>query len=252
MINRKGQVAIFIVIAVLIFVALTVFFLARDTDVRLPTGTEFSPDRYMSSCVRQAVRDTSEIMFAQGGTVNPTSYIVSNTTRVTYLCRNINFYAPCVNQYPLFISHLKGELENNIEDDVSACLDALKTELERRNYDVELGSHSIEVTLKPELVEVSIPIELSVTKNGVSQTISELDTTLRSPLYDIGLVAQEIVSQEAQYCYFEYVGYMLLYPSFDIRLTTRSDGTKLYHVSHLPTEQTMQFAIRGCAFPAGI
>lgn len=250
--NRKGQVTIFIIIAVLLFMSLTVFFLARDTDVSLPTGTEFSPDRYMGSCIRQAVRDTTDVMFAQGGVVNPPSYITSNGTRITYLCTNINYYSSCVNQYPLFISHLQKEIKENIADDVDACLGALQTELERRNYEVDLGSHSIEVTLKPELVEVSLPLELSLTKNGVTQSITSLDTTVRAPMYDLGLITQEIVSQEAQYCYFEYVGFMLLYPSYDIRLTTRSDATKIYSVTHLPTDKTMQFAIRGCAFPAGI
>ena len=84
------------------------------------------------------------------------------------------------------------------------------------------------------------------------QTISEIATNVRSPLQDIGLVVNEIVSQEAQYCYFEYVGYMILYPDWDIRVTTRSDATKIYTVTHIPTDITMQFAVRGCAFPAGI
>lgn len=250
--NKNGQVTVFIIIAVLLFVALTIFFLARDTDVSLPTGSEFSPDRYMGSCVRQAVRETTDVMFAQGGLVNPTSYTTLNGTRVTYLCKNINYYASCVNQYPLFISHLQREIKENIADDVGTCLTELKSELERRNYEVELGSHAVDVALKPELVEVSIPIELSITKNGVTQSITNLDTTVRAPVYDLGLTTQEIVSQEAQYCYFEYVGFMLLYPSYDIRLTTLSDATKIYSVTHLPTEKTMQFAIRGCAFPAGI
>lgn len=250
--DKKGQVAIFIIVAVLLFVALTVFFLARDSNIILPTGTEFSPDRYMSSCVRQAVRETTDTLLSQGGVVNPTDYITVNNTRVAYVCKNINYYAPCVTQYPLFISHLRKELQGTISDEVSSCLVALKTELERRNYAVELGSHSINVELKPELVEVSIPIELTLTKNEVRQQITQLGTTVRMPLYDVGLVVQEIAAQEAQYCYFEYVGYMFLYPSYDIRLTTQSDATKIYSVTHLPTDKTMRFAIRGCAFPAGI
>ncbi len=250
--NNKGQIAIFIIVGVLIFVSLTVFFLVRDTEVTLPTGTEFGPERFMGSCVRQSLRETTDLMLTQGGFVNPKNAVVSNGTTVTYLCKNINYYESCIAQHPAYLSELQEELRAQLVNDIPSCLDSLKTELERRNYDVQLGEYDAKVTLKPEIVDVSIPIELTLTKNDVVQRISQLDTSLRIPLYNLGRVANELVSQEARFCYSEYVGYMLLYPSYDIRVKTLSDTTKVYSVTHLPTDKTLQFAIRGCVIPAGI
>lgn len=250
--NVKGQITIFIIVAILLFIGLAIFFLARSTTIGVSTGTEFSPERYMSSCVRQAVRDTVATMLPQGGTVAPDNYVLFNETRVSYLCKTIAYGQPCVNQYPRYLFHLQEEVRANVANEVPACFDALTNELERRQYTVEKGSHHVQVTLKPEIIEVAIPLTMRLTKNGVTQAIDAFDISIRSPLYDLGFVAQEIVAQEANYCYFEYVGYMLLYPAYDIRVTTLSDATKLYSVTHLPTQTTLQFAVRGCAFPPGI
>ena len=150
--NVKGQVAIFIIIGILIFIALAVFFLARSTKIIIPTGSEFSPEKYMGSCVRQSVRDAIKVMLPQGGVFAPTDFNLVNQTKVAYLCKNINYYAPCVNQYPRYLYHLQEEVRKNIEGEVAGCFNALKAELERRNYEVNKGVHSVRVALKPESV----------------------------------------------------------------------------------------------------
>lgn len=250
--NVSGQVSIFIIVAIVVFVSLAIFFLSRNTNVGVPTGTEFTPDQFMDSCVRQAVRSASDRMIAQGGVFDPSDYRTYNGTRVAYLCKNVNYYASCINQYPRYMSFLGDELKSHITGEVDACLAALKSELEKRSYTTTLEKSDIQLTLKPSVIDVSIPGTFTLTKNGVTQTITAFTTVVRTPLYDLGSVTQEIVSQEAQYCYFEYVGYMLLYPLFDIRVTTLSDATKLYTVTHTPTHKQLRFAVRGCAFPAGV
>lgn len=250
--NKKGQITLFIIFAIVIFISLAIFFLARDVTVRLPTGTEFAPDQYMDSCIRRAVRDKIDVMIAQGGPINPTNYRLYNGTKSAYLCQNVNYYAPCINQYPRYLSFLDDEITSHIGGDIDACLNSLKDELEQRNYAVSMGGRGIEIELKPSLVEVRIPLNLTLRKNEVAQVIPEFKTIVRTPLYDLGWVAREIVAQEAQYCYFEYVGYMLLYPSIDVRIKTLSDATKLYSVTHVPTRKQLHFAVRGCAFPAGV
>ncbi|HLC52957.1 MAG TPA: hypothetical protein VJK03_00280, partial [Candidatus Nanoarchaeia archaeon] len=65
-------------------------------------------------------------------------------------------------------------------------------------------------------------------------------------------VAIEISSQEAKYCYFEYVGYMILHPEFDIQKTALSDSTKIYTIKDIRTEEVMRIATRSCAIPPGV
>ena len=70
-------------------------------------------------------------------------------------------------------------------------------------------------------------------------------------MYDLASVANEIASQEAKFCYFEYVGFNILYNDFDIRKDTLSDSTKIYTIKHKKTAAEMNIAVRGCAIPAG-
>lgn len=250
--HKKGQTAIFIIVAVMLVLGLTIFFFARSTNILTPIGSEFTPDRYMESCMRDAARQTLSVMLPQGGIYSPTDYLLVNQTPVAYLCKNINYYDSCVNHYPTFIRTLESELRVGLDDDVERCLDMLEEELERRDYAAARESFTLDVDVRPELIDITLEGKLSLEKNSVTQTVSTFDVALRSSLHEIGFLTQEIVAQEAQYCYFEYVGYMILYPEYDIRVTTAADATKLYTVTHLPSETTLQFAVRGCALPAGI
>ena len=93
--------------------------------------------------------------------------------------------------------------------------------------------------------------DFSFSKGGISQDFSSFATALKNPLYDIAYVANEIASQEAKFCYFEYVGFNILYNKFDIKKYTLSDSTKIYTIKDKQSGEEMNIAVRGCAIPAG-
>jgi hypothetical protein len=72
-----------------------------------------------------------------------------------------------------------------------------------------------------------------------------------SNFYDLALVAQEIVSQEARFCNFEHLGYMLLYPDFEIDKFRTGDSDTIYTLTHRESGERFRFAVRGCVIPAG-
>ena len=59
------------------------------------------------------------------------------------------------------------------------------------------------------------------------------------------------MNSEAQYCHFEYNGYMLLYPKYYI-MRVDYDGSKVYRVIDRRSEEEFRFAVRSCAFAPGI
>ena len=70
-------------------------------------------------------------------------------------------------------------------------------------------------------------------------------------MYELVNAAQEIVSQEAKWCYFSNDGFMVLYNDFDVRKDVLGDSTKIYTVEHKKTGEKLTMAIRGCAIPNG-
>jgi hypothetical protein len=248
--NKRGQIAIFIIVGLLLVVGITLVF----TIYRQPDATstqELNPESFIDDCVREGVRNTVNLMLPQGGFVNPGDYKVYDSDNVAYLCKNVNYYEPCIFQHPAYITRLQEEIESSISGAVQQCFITLENELQDRNYDVSGGDVSLDVELKPDAIEVNVFRQFSLSKDGTQRSYNSFLTTISSPLYDLADVANKIASEEAKYCYFEHTGYSILYPQFDIRMFTMSDSTKIYTITDISSGEEMKFAIRGCAIPAG-
>src|SRR3989344_2411749 len=111
---------------------------------------------------------------------------------------------------------------------------------------------SLLAEIKEEIYNNSINKKMTLSSKEGTKNIEDFNFEIRHPLYELALVANEIASQEAKYCYFEYVGYMILYPEFDIKKTALSDSTKIYTILHKDSNSEMNIAIRSCAIPPGI
>lgn len=250
--SRRGQVAIFVILGVLIVGMIILFFtLGRDL-FTISSGEEFNVEGYISKCVRQETGDVLETILPQGGFIDPKNFKNYNDAKVTYLCENVNNYEPCVNQHPLLVSEIEAEIKENIEDKIAECFIVLDDELDSRNYVYSGGLKGIDVILKPDFVEVEVLTDLSLSKGDSNWNFDSFSTRVRNPIYDLATVASEIARQEGKYCYFEYLGFSLLYPEFDIRVESLSDSTKIYTIEDKGSGLKMNVAIRGCAIPQGV
>ncbi len=248
--DKKGQIAIFVIVAILLVVIIAIAFSVYRPPV-LERTEEFIPETFIDKCLREEVREVIGVMLPQGGFVSPIDYKLYQNSKVTYLCKNINFYGSCITQHPLYIKKLEEEIEENIQEQIENCFINFEDELESRNYQYFGGEIEIGVELKPGIVEATAYRDFTYSKGEVSKSFDSFDMAIRNPLYDIGIVANEIASQEAQFCHFSNDGFNLLYPKFDIRKFVFSDSTEIYTIKEKKSGAEMNIAIRGCAIPAG-
>ena len=249
-INRKGQAVIFVIVALFIVVAVVFVFVS----VRRPSFESrfgFDPESSISQCVRKSANELVDKMIAQGGFASPSDSVVYNGINVTYVCKNINYYDPCIAQYPAFIKTLASEVKANIQNDVENCLESLENELGARNYEFSRDPTDLAIKLRLGIVEIKIDTNLSIRKESNAQSFKSFKVNVNTPLYDLAGVAQEIIKQETQFCYFSTDGFSLLYNEFDVRRDVLSDSTKIYSIKDKNTGKTMNVAIRGCVIPAG-
>lgn len=252
MINNKGQVTAFVIVGLIIVAVVFVLMLVNRGEVNLREQDFDNPEAYLSSCIRERAREAIDEMLLHGGFINSQDRVLFRTNYITYLCKNINNFEPCVNQYPLYVSQLENEFLINIQDDAGQCFASLKQELENRNYEVlQSGNVTVEAELKPEIAEIVFKADITLSKGGVSRKFSRFDTFVPTKLQSIGFVVNEIVAQEAKWCYFSNDGFMILYPEYDIRAYMMEDTTKIYTVKNKKTGETLKMASRGCALPAG-
>jgi len=107
------------------------------------------------------------------------------------------------------------------------------------------------IDLLPGKVDIKLSKDVVIEREGSSQRFEDFGSSVPSSIYDLVRVARDIVNSETQYCNFEYNGYMLLYPQYDIRRIDY-DGSKIYRVIDRRTGAEFKFAVRSCAFAPGI
>lgn len=249
--NRQGQIAIFVILGI-ILVAVIFFLFLIDKKPTINRTQDFdNPESFIDDCIDTESKKSISKIMVHGGFPNSLDNVFYQGEEIAYLCKNINFYQPCVVQHPIYIQEVENELVNEISDKVAQCFSSLEQELLKRNYIIDAGPISLNVNLKPKIVHFEIDRKFSISKGGDSRSYEKFDVFVSSPLYELAIIVQEIISQEAQWCYFSNDGFMALYNDFDIRKDVLGDSTKIYTVEHKKTGEKMRFALRGCAVPNG-
>jgi len=251
--GKKGQISMFIIIAVILVVGVALFFVFREEGFSFLR--EIDVRGYIDGCVKDATIEAVSIMLPQGGYISPTNYKLYEGNKVQYLCYNQNYYYSCINQEPRYIEHLEKEIKSYVEPKVEECFYSLKKELEKRDYKVDIGKMNLFVELNPGVVEININRKLDMSKQEESLQYKKFNSRVSSPLYDLAVIAVEIASQEAKFCNFEYVGYSLLYPRFIIekdQVGSEETASDIYKIKEKASGKELLIAIRSCAMPGGL
>jgi hypothetical protein len=253
-VNKRGvSIAIWIILAIVLVASILLFFnINRIRDPIVTTAAEFSEESFIEKCVEQNVEDAVDIMLPQGGFIYSTNSVFFEDANITYLCQNRGNFHPCINQYPMYLNSMKLEIENYISPRVEICFDDLKEEVEKRKGEISYGEMNISVDFAPNRIYVLVDRDTTITKNEETRRYDDFKVEIINPLYDLALIAIEIASQEAKYCYFEHVGYMALYSRFYIEKEILSDSTKIYRITDKYSDKRLGIAIRGCGIPPGI
>ncbi len=256
--NRKrGQVAIWIILGIILAGAIALLFVF-DKVPKLPiprTTTPFEMQPFLDSCTRNAVEEAVNIMLPQGGFLSPENAIVFEGKKVEYLCDYVGYYDPCISQHPLLLNDIKEEIKRHLTSELDSCFDKIKDETERRKGQIIFDNNlppKVDVGLGEDKVILDIEKELTLTKNNETKRFKDFHVVLQSPIYNLASVAAEISNQEAKYCYFEYVGYSIIYPRYNINKYVLSDSTKIYSINDVESGKEMLIAIKSCPLPSGL
>lgn len=247
---KRGQVVIFVIIALLLIGALLLFFALRNSPI-VQTGEEFSAQAFLGQCLRPEIVKNVDSLLDKGGLAEPKDTIIYDDKKIIYLCKNLNYYEKCVMQHPTYIDEVRRELEREIEDEIANCFTLLGDELDRRGFNVSEKELEYSAVLKQGSAEISINKEIVLSKGETSESFDNFIVIAKSPIYELLDSAQEIARQEAQFCYFENLGYNLIYREISIEKDVMSEATKIYTLTHKESGKELMIAIRGCAIPAG-
>lgn len=247
--NHRGQIAIFIILALIIIIGVIIIFLLFNPP-EVKVLDEKNPQAYIESCVRETVEDAINITSMQGGDITPKGYVRFNSEEITYLCFNYNNYYQCINQRPLLIEHIENEITDYIRPKIMNCFGDLQKGLEKR-YDIETSEMDVETQLHSRNVIVKINKKFEMSRGDEVREFNDFSMHMVHPIYDLAKIAMEIVNQESRFCNFDELGYMILYPKYDITKFLTGDTDIIYKIKERSTNREFTFAVRSCVLPAG-
>ncbi len=244
--GERGQVAIFVILAIVIVAAVfLIFWLTPARNI----FTDAQPTIRLEECVMPTLEEGIDKTSLQGGGIDPENYYLYQGEKIEYLCFTNQYYETCGMQRPLLKQYVEDELYDYVEPTARGCLDDVRDDLERRGWDVS-GSRDIDLRIEPGSIDI-IMSGFSMTREDTGEMYDEFVVSKRTDLYNLLMISTSILNWEARYGDSEIVSYMMYYPDMRIGKEKQPDGTTIYEVSSRDTGREFVFATRSLAWPPG-
>ena len=248
---KKGQVTIFIVVAIVIVAAgLLIYFFYPKLQTSLGYDSS-NPSDYLQQCLEEEIEEAIEVISPKGGAIDPDLHYLYKGEKIRYLCYTGEYYATCVMQEAFLQGTIENEISEYIKKKSQECLSDLEDSFERKGYSVDLDKGSFNIELLPKRVVASVNGSVSITKAGETQTYSTMNVIVNNNLYEFVAIVNSILNWEARYGDAETTLYMTYYRDLKVEKLKQTEGTTIYILTDRNTEDKFQFASRSVAWPAG-
>lgn len=251
MLNKRGQVTLFVIIAVVIVAVVVLFLVIRGQRGQDEgPGEVFEPKSYIQEYINIALESLVETIAIQGGYLEPPeSTVFWKDTYIALLCTTTKSGESCVNQKPLLKLFIEEQLENNLTEIAKDAVSTFKNEAENLGYDVTTCSEDeieLNVSLIGKKVNVILTCPITLTKTE-TLTFKKFETSLIWPLYDFVMLTGEIINEEIKTCEFDSDTYMNYNKWVKIiRDPVPNNADEVYILTEIATDKTFMFAIRNC------
>jgi cell division protein FtsI/penicillin-binding protein 2 len=245
--QRKAQVTLFVIIAAVLALGLILFFSLKPA--LKPSVSVTEPQAYIEKCMKDAVSEALDLVSKQGGSLDPTGYVLYQDSKINYICYTSQYYMKCVNQQPMLKYHVENEVTDYVYPKLQECISTLKRELTAQGYEVSTGSLNLVTRLEPKKVVIEAAVPITIRKEETKK-FDRFKASLLSPIYDQVILAQDIVNSEIEYGDYDQLSYMLYRPEVDIEKKPQGENT-IYILKDRGTEKRFLFAVRSYVMPPG-
>jgi hypothetical protein len=249
--EKRGQVTVFIILALVIVVlGVLIYLFYPKISSTLGLSTQ-NPDAFIQECMEDTLTNVVTNLSSQGGSLEPQHYFVYQNQKLEYLCYTNEYYKTCIMQQPMLQAHIESEIKGAIEEKSKECFDSLKQSYEKKGYQFNMKNGETKVELLPKMVLVTFGNSLTLTKEN-TENYNSFQVILNNNLYELVSITNSILNYEATYGDSETTFYMDYYPDLKVEKYKQSDGTTVYILTNRDTLDKFQFASRSVAWPPGI
>lgn len=244
--NKKGQVTIFIFLAILIVGGILIYlFYVQPT--YLSNG---STNLKIESCVSDVLKNAIPELAKNAGFVESGFSYKYQDENISYLCYTNDYYQTCTVQSPFPEKLFQENLAKLTKDQIATCYSDSLDDLRRKGYDVPDKVPEFSIELQPQKIITSFEGGITITKEA-SQTIGQLKVETPSTIYNTLMIATSLLQQEVQFGDSDVTYIMQLYPEYLVDKLKQGDGTKIYIITDKQSKIKYQFASRSLPWPPG-
>lgn len=247
--HKRGQVTFFVLVAVVlvgVIIALIAIPRLRGPSV---DATQ-DPTAFLQSCLEPTLTARLHTLAEQGGYLNPEGFIEYNATKIKYLCHATEDYQTCVVQQPLIKEHAEEELTSALQGTTRQCVTDLQDAFQSAGYTVGGNFERFTLSFIPGSIVGVVEAPLTLEREG-RRTYDRFTFTFPSEYYDLFFLATSIIDYEAQVGNSETSLYVQYYPDISIDKIALSEGSRVYRITNVITQESFQFASRSLVFPPG-
>ncbi len=227
--RNKGQVTIFIIIAIIIVSAVIGFFVLRDTISfkMIPSSVEPVYTTFQS-CLEEEVLIGVNVLESQGGYIElpgfkAGSYYSPFSSQLNFLGNEIPYW------YYLSASNLEKEqvpskkdmgeqLEKFVEENIRECV---FDEYYEQGFEIDMGEPEAQIVILDKKINLNLDMDLSISNEKDKVLVENHDISVDSNLGNLYDSAKEIYEEEQENLFLEN------YAVDNLRLYAPVDGTEL-------------------------
>lgn len=249
--GKKGQVTIFVIIAILIVVAGILIYQFVPAVQNALGGIQTNPNVYIKDCIEDDFNDAIQTISLQGGEFEPESYFSLKGQKLNYLCYASEYFEYCKVQKAFLKESIEKDLSVKLKSKADSCFNSLKEDYESKNYQVSLQKGDVSVKILPDRSELTMDMQLSIKKKEEQKSFESFSVSKNNNLYQMLGVARSIIEMETTMGEAEPIDFMSLYRGLKVEKLKQGDETKLYIITDKKSGDKFQFASRSLAFPPG-
>ncbi len=223
--NKRGQLTIFIIIAIVLVVGVGVFFLLRDKIMitKLPASIEPAYNTFLV-CLGEEIEVGIDVLESQGGYIElpdfePGSVHMPFSSQLNFVGNPIPYWYYISGngiereQVPSK-TEMKEQLQNFIEERIRECS---FEDYYNEGFEIEFGEPSALVNILNKNVEVRLNMKMNIMKGGDSALIQNHKISVKSKLGTLYNSAKKIYEKEQKNLFLENyaVDFLRLYAPVD-------------------------------------
>jgi len=241
--SKRGQVTIFIILAIIIVAGILIYSFA----IKPHLGSKTSPKLGFENCVSKVLDNKVEELAETGGFQGDYSSFKYLNTEIPYFCYTGKDLELCSVQVPSPKSSFQEALKQLVIPEIKNCYDTSILSLKLQGYEVERG----EVDVSLEINSKSLDVEIVAPTNVEGSSFEEFSYSFPSNIYNVLILATEILNAEVNAGEVDVLDYVYIYPDLVVQRKVQDEGSAVYIIEDKSSEIKYQFAVRNLYFPPG-